>query len=283
MRVADWLDRIRALGRGGTPVRETEPSAPQAIVRTAPGLAALFQALDDGRSHAVLDLGAASERSLTVYARIARQVRYVDLGATASGYQHWSFALDEVGRASGDPFDVLFLWDTLGHLSTEDRASMVARVAELAAPGARLHMVLEAPERSGARPVRFGLADAGHMRHELTWDDAGTAARLLPSSVERMLAPFQVVSAFTLKDGLREYVAMRTAPVRSADTIPEGYAVAKPTVRAQRPAASARPGNPPVSNAPRSAPSLGNQHGTSLANAARAEPFIPRRQRDDLN
>jgi hypothetical protein len=171
----------------------------------------------------VLDLGAACEASLTVYGLIARQVRFADLSETTSA-QHWDFPLQEAKRASVDPYDVILLWDSLGRLPNEERGRMVARLAELAAPTARLHMVLEAPERTGPRPRRFSVADAGHMRHEVSWDDAADAPRLLPADVEKMLAPFHVVRAFTLKDGLREYLLMRRPPSEGNNTPPPGRA-----------------------------------------------------------
>jgi hypothetical protein len=97
---------------------------------------------------------------------------------------------------------------------------MVARLAKIAAPGARLHMVVEAPERTGPRPVRFSLFDPGRMRHELTWDDGVAGPRLFPSAVEKMLAPFLVERAFTLKDGLREYLAV-LRPRRPGNNAPQ--------------------------------------------------------------
>jgi hypothetical protein len=47
------------------------------------------------------------------------------------------------------------------------------------------------------------------MRCEATGPARSTPPRLLPAQVERVLAPFKVVRAFTLKGGLREYVAVR--------------------------------------------------------------------------
>ena len=134
---------------------------------------------------------------------------------------------------------------------------MVARLAQLAAPDARLHMVLEAPERTGPRPLRFSLADTGHMRHELTWDDPAPTMRLLPSNVERMLAPFQVVHAFTLKGGLREYMAVRRPP--ASLVMPAARREQHPALRAKN------QGNPPGSNTARSGSSLGAASGTAFA------------------
>jgi hypothetical protein len=190
------------------------------VVRAAPGLAALFESLESGRSHPVLDLGAAAEASLSVYSRLARQVRFADLSSVGSEPPPWMAALEEAANAAVEPYDILLIWDTLGRLPPDERPLMVARLAKIAAPGARLHMVVEAPERTGPRPVRFSLFDPGRMRHELRWDEGVAGPKLFPAQVEKMLAPFQVDRAFTLKDGLREYLAV-LRPRRAGNNTPQ--------------------------------------------------------------
>lgn len=204
MQQTGWLTRIRGLGRQGRAT--SEAPRPEPVVRPAPGIAALFEAIDPGRTHAVLDLGAAAESSLRIYGGFARHVRFVDLGASSS---QWPSALDEARRPGDEPYDLLLVWDTLERVSADERPRMVARLAELAAPGARLHMILEAPERAGARPLRFSLVDPGRIRYELAEVEGPSTPSLLPSQVERLLRPFEIVRAFTLKGGLREYLAVR--------------------------------------------------------------------------
>jgi hypothetical protein len=138
-----WLTRI--LGTSPEPPGAALTPAP--VVRSGPGLTALFESLDQ-RSHSVLDLGSASEASLAAYSRIARRVRFADLSSRPVSELDWSATLDEAGSAAVEPFDVILLWDTLGRLSAEERPRLIARLAQLAAPDARLHMVLEAPYRS---------------------------------------------------------------------------------------------------------------------------------------
>ena len=71
-------------------------------------------------------------------------------------------------------------------------------------------MVIEASDRVGRRPLRFMIEDLGRMRYELIGPVRPAPSHLLPAEVERLLAPFQVERAFTLSDGLREYVARKT-------------------------------------------------------------------------
>ena len=121
-----WLARIRGSGRGG---QEYEPPAP--VVRSAPGLVALFESLDQNRVHRVLDLGAAAEASLATYSLLARQVRFADLSAAPSAATEWPAALEQAQFASPDPFDVILVWDTLGRLGPEERASGTAVVRNM--------------------------------------------------------------------------------------------------------------------------------------------------------
>ena len=195
---------------GGAP-KAPPPPLSATVVRPAPGLSALFETVEEDGTHRVLDLGTAAEASLRLYGRLARRVRFADLAATPGASSQWSAALEDAQPPSEDLYDLLLLWDTLAWLSPEERPRMVARLAAASAPGARLHMIVEAPERTGPRPLRFTLMDPAHVRLELG-REPGPAARLLPSDVERVLAPFRVVRAFTLKGGFREYVAVLEPP-----------------------------------------------------------------------
>ena len=47
------------------------------------------------------------------------------------------------------------------------------------------------------------------MRYEPAGAPRPARSPLLPAEVERLLAPFHVVRAFTLKGGLREYLGVR--------------------------------------------------------------------------
>ncbi len=82
---------------------------------------------------------------------------------------------------------------------------------ERTAPDARLHLVVRADDTL-ARPLRFTLLDVNKFRYEPTVAAPLPRPRLLPAEIARLLAPFHVVHAYTLKNGLREYVAARKLP-----------------------------------------------------------------------
>ena len=202
----DLLNRFRRVVSASNETANEMLGEP--IVRRAPGLATLLEGIALDGSHAVLDLGPAADSSLRVYGRFARWVRFADLPASASP-PDWVSALDALTRPPERPYDLLFAWDIPSRLGPVGRASLVRRLADLSAPDARLHMVIEASERVGRRPVRFMIDDLGRMRYELIGPARPAPSHLLPAEVERVLAPFQVERAFTLSDGLREYVARK--------------------------------------------------------------------------
>src|SRR5688572_24261652 len=140
-----------------------------AIEGAAPGTAALFRGLAEDRSHAVLDLGAATDQSLHVYGRFARWIHFADLlGEPWSHHQSaGGLQLPRLDRT----FDLVFAWDILDRLYSEARARLVQWLSEVTAPKARLHVVVRGSEEDIARPLRFTLLDIGRIRCE----PAGTA------------------------------------------------------------------------------------------------------------
>lgn len=210
----DWLRRIANLLRpsGETQARSgearDEPGAGP-VERAAPGVAALLGDVRSDGSHAVLDLGPATGSSLQVYQRFARQVRFADLPAERSE-RGLAAALEAMPSQPDRPYDLVFAWDTLDRLLPRERSRLMQRLTDISAPDARLHVVIHPPEGgTRRRPLHFTLLDVHRMRCEPAGPPQPDRHRLQPADVEDLLAPFRVVRGFTLKGGLREYVAVR--------------------------------------------------------------------------
>ena len=203
-----WLRRVLpgSSAPEETPERE---SAPARVERAAPGVAALFDEVSEDRSHAVLDLGPAADSSLRIYSRFASRVRFVDLLSAALSPEGSAAALESVPRQPERPYDLVFLWDALDRLLGEDRRRLVERLVQVTAPHARLHLLTESPDTGPRPPLRFSLVDVDRIRQQPTGPARPARRPLLPAEVERQMAPFRVVHGFTLKGGLREYVAVR--------------------------------------------------------------------------
>lgn len=233
----DWLRRTRrpppgpepastarsaGPGPGGTPGAPGaavtgvpgSPSASSSHVTegAAPGIAALLDGIPDDGSRAILDLGPATGSSFDIYSRYARRIRFADV----MGDGDWSGAVDPrngllrtIAAPPEHPHDLILAWDVLDRLFPEDRARMVEWLAAAAASAARLHAVARGSESSLAGPVRFSLAGTDRLRFEPVPGGNPPRGRILPAEMAKLLSPFRVIHAYTLKSGLREYVALR--------------------------------------------------------------------------
>lgn len=210
-----WLRRIRELisppGDSSDVEKETEGSDRDrgTVERAAPGVAALFEAMEEGADHAVLDLGPATGSSLETYRRFAGRVRFADLLGERAEHG-LADALEALPAQPDRPYDMVFAWDTIDRLRPMERSRLVGRLADVTAPHARLHLVVDASEDAGRTPpLRFTLLSVDRVRCEPAGPDRLRHDRLLPADVEEMLEPFRVVRGFTLAGGVREYVAVR--------------------------------------------------------------------------
>lgn len=211
----DWLRRIRELlsPSGGATEQaeagtESDPGS-RGVERAAPGVAALLEAIDERDDHAVLDLGPATGSSLEIYNRYAGRVRFADLLADRAEHG-LADALRSLPEQPDRPYDMVFAWDTFDRLRPGERSLLVSRLEEVTAPDARLHLVIDTSEDTERSPPRrFTLLSLDRVRAEPAGPERLRHDRLLPADVEEMLAPFRVVRGFTLKGGMREYVAAR--------------------------------------------------------------------------
>jgi hypothetical protein len=205
-----WLHRIGRAPQVDAPAPADAEQQP--VEGAAPGAAALFAGVKQDRSHAVIDLGAATGESLRVYSRYARWVRFADLLGDAwhPPVQRSAVALlKTIGPHPERPYDLVFAWDILDRLFPGDRPHLVEWLADVAASDARLHVVIRTAHDEPMQPLRFSLLDVDRLRFEPTGTTRLPPSRLLPADVTKLLAPLQIVHAFTLKTGFREYVAVR--------------------------------------------------------------------------
>ena len=202
-----WLRRTERIQPSAAPA-PADP-VPGRVERVTPGLAAFFDGVAEDRSHAVLDLGAASESSLRVYGRFARWVRFADLLSATSSETEWAAALAGVPPHPERPYDLVFAWNVLDRVDPTERPHLIARLAEVTAPDARLYVVVESGGDTPRSPLRFSLLDADRLCYEPIGRPVLSRAPILPAELERLIAPFKVARGFTSQTGIREYVAVR--------------------------------------------------------------------------
>jgi len=179
------------------------------VERLSPGAAALFDSLvPDGR-HSILDLGLAGEVHLRLLSRYAQQIRFAGLVPDPPEDDAWASVLAALPPNTCQPYDVVLAWDVLDRIDPEQRATLIARLAELTAPSARLYAVVDTSGAATTRPIRSTLTDVNRVSMQPVGPPRPARPALLPAPAERLLVPFEVTQAFTLRSGLREYVAMK--------------------------------------------------------------------------
>jgi len=199
-----WLNRFR---RASGKENRSKETVSRPVVRAAPGIAAIFAGLREDRSHGVLDLSTVTEANLRLYGRFAQWIRFGDLLYDPPRGEAWTRALESLPPLPDRPYDVVMVWNLLDRLPPEDRPPLIARLAELTGPGARLYFLVDGSGGATKRTLHFSLPDINHVSQEEVGPPFPAQPPILPAGLERILSPFQVAHAFTLRGGLREYVA----------------------------------------------------------------------------
>lgn len=204
-----WLGRTRGARSQESGTSREEEAADEPVIRKSPGLASLFESLHEDGRHSILDLGTADGRQLRLLGRFGRQVRFAGLVPRLGDVAPWLDALRTLPAHPRRPYDVVLTWDLLDRLPVDERRPVVERLLEITAPGARLHAIVDASETLRTRPTEFRLVDIDRVAEVVAGPPETGHEPLLPAQVERALAPFRVIRAFTLRGGLREYVASK--------------------------------------------------------------------------
>lgn len=157
----------------------------------------------------MLDLGPAQPSHLEIYSRFARRIRFADLLGAPGREESWERALGTLSGAPEKSFDVVLAWDLLDRISPKYRPVLMETLVRLTSSGARLHVLVDPSEKLTVPSVRFTLRDIRTVARRLSGDAQPAWPPVMPAEVERMLRPFGVIHAFTLRSGYRAYVAER--------------------------------------------------------------------------
>lgn len=205
----DWLRGLRRSRLpNGEADEETEDSG-GSRTRSSPGVAALFHRLREDGSHVILDLGPAAETHLRIFRRYARKFRFAGLLPTPPRGAALVEALRALPPHPSQPYDAVFAWNILDLLEERERTFVVDRLGALTASGSTLYVVTGNPDDARGRAIQFTLQDAKTVSERRVGSMEPGGRELLPARMERVLAPFEVVRGFTLRHGLREYLAVK--------------------------------------------------------------------------
>ena len=204
-----WLERLRTRASTGPPRKSPSSPGPAPVERTSPGLAALFDSLRPQGHHSILDLGLANNQHLSFFAPFAGLIRFAGLMPVPPRGEDFIAALESIPPDPEYPYDVVLAWDVFDRLGPDDQGALIDRLEQVTAPGARLYTVVDSTGAETTRPLRHVIVDVGRVTQEPVGPSERANPQLLPAHVERVLAPFEVVHAFSLRVGLREYVAQK--------------------------------------------------------------------------
>lgn len=205
-----WLDRIA----GEAPQAAEVPPEGEAVEpdrgeeRTSLGLKELFDGVVSDDAHSVLDLGRAAASSFTVFGRYARRIRFADLLRDERRPDLSAAMAASVPVQPDHPYDLILAWDLLDRIDAGERGMVVRRLAELSAPRARIHVLVNASDRPLIQRYQYAVVALDKVRQELDGPERPVGDRMLPAEVERLLDPWEVVRAFSSRSGMREYVGV---------------------------------------------------------------------------
>ncbi|MGE0160583.1 MAG: hypothetical protein AB7T31_14330 [Gemmatimonadales bacterium] len=135
-----------------------------------------------------------------------RRVRFAGLVPRSFAGEEWRSALQALPPHDAAPYDVVLGWDLLIWLDPDERAAATARLAEIAAPRARIHFIVDGTGATTAQPREYTLVGTERVAERVVGPTAPVSHPLLPAQLERALSPLLVVRAFVLRSGEREFV-----------------------------------------------------------------------------
>ena len=194
-----WLHRIgRPPPEAGTS-DDVEDAGPAPVERAAPGIAALLEGFTEDGGLSVLDLGPASEPSFQLYAGFARRIRFADILANPPPSGGLTERLKALGSDPLPLYDLVLAWNILDRLRKEERSALVERLVRVSSPDARLYVLVDSSGRPDTCPLRFSLLDRDRVSQLPVGPEEPARPEILPAELERLLMPFRVCHAFTLR------------------------------------------------------------------------------------
>jgi hypothetical protein len=213
-----WLRRRRGVRSAEDAARRDEgadlppgtaPPEPPSVEGAAPGHAQLFEGARADGKHRLLDLGPGSGAKLALYTPYARRLRFLDLLSNGAPPPGVPALLRGTSPPAGGAFDLVLAWDVLDWIEPAHRPAFMASLDEITGPGARIHLLVRAPDRAPPGRLAFAPLALDRMRYVTLEGPAPPHPPIQSAQVGRILEPFQVVRAFTLKVGFKGFVAVK--------------------------------------------------------------------------
>lgn len=199
--------------RTGKPKADTasqpENPGPRTEVHPSPALEVILAELPRGGMISILDLGPAVAENVAFLARHAARIQVVDALRESLNSDLAVRTLNELVSENVGLFHLVLLWDYLNYLPPKQGAELVEAVLPLCRPDARCMAMTFTTDTMSAKPLRYRVKDGGHLVYERSSQEDLGAPQMTPAAVEEILQGFSIEHAFVLRNGVREYVAIR--------------------------------------------------------------------------
>jgi len=209
-----WTTRARILA--ADPETRPQEVPPGSEIHRSPGLEAVMEGLSHGGAIRILDLGPAISENVEFFAGRAARIQIVDALRGSFGTGAATVVVRELAQASNGGFHLVLLWDCLNYLSPEERKALVESIVPLCRPDARCLAMVITSATMTVSPTRFRIVDESHLTYERSTTEMMGAPQMTPAAVRELLVGFSIEHAFVLRNGVREFVAIRSAAAKKS-------------------------------------------------------------------
>lgn len=162
----------------------------------------------------VLDLGSASGLNVNFFARFGSRLSIVDLrsqlvGGTLAPVGSTLLSALRLEQAA-DSYDLVLAWDLFDYLQPDQLELLGARISELSEPSTQLFCFLSYRADIPQRPRMYWLQNDEIIVAEGAGGPLRPSPRLKEQQLIRALQGFEVENSYLLRNGLQEYVMVRT-------------------------------------------------------------------------
>ena len=196
--------------RSSAEAKDPGPEAgPRVELHRSPGLQAVVGDCGSKTPCAVLDLGPALPENIEFLSARASNIQVVDVfrqGGDPHGAVRLLRKLDSTRHGF---FDLVLFWDILDYFSADTAPDVIQAIVPLCAPTARCLVMASATDTVPATVRKYRIVDSSHLRYEWTSFEEKGITQLAPATLGKILSGFGVEHAFVLRNGLREFVAVR--------------------------------------------------------------------------
>ena len=120
------------------------------------------------------------------------------------------------------------IWDLLHYFEPALQERCVARLAALCHPDALVLLVASANTPIPTTPIHFKIRDQETLEYGIATEARAPSPQLRTRDIELIMAGFQPVRLFQLRNGLQEFVFRYVAPVQTADSAAAGATASGP-------------------------------------------------------